>query len=964
MTTSIIDDFIANGFSPATQLNAVYRRLDEALAGKIDIVDTTSPFACGLDMAACLSSAAIVRQEAALRRPYKVLSRTYDDLYHHMSDVEYLGRFSNYSTAKFFMYLRLDEIKVKAVKKDGSEIRKIIMPKHTQIKVDGTPFTLLYPIEIRIMPHGGLQVVYDTEVMSPIGELQTNFIEWKIVQLEKQDFLMLYFDLPQLLRRVYTDTLNPSTTFKKKYSYQDRFYYCRVFGVAADGTKQEFATTHSEVVHDINVPTAVLKVTEDSVTVEIPRIYFSRGLLPTQIEIVVYTTKGELNLNFGSGYALNQFSMVLGSDYTSAGDSKYSAPLSTWANMGIGSSDVTRGGTNGKTVEQLRQDNIDGSTKTQLPITEAQLRGKLRINGYDLIKSVDDLMDRIYLATRHLPAVEGSGFTTGVSTSMETLLTSMEDLAGLDTVIDNGDRLTLQPETIYRHDENGLLEVVPSSILPVLGDPDAYVSDVNRNRYMYSPLHYVLDAVGDRFEVRPYYLGAPRIATRRFVEENDTSQLGISSSKFTLDKTDTGYVLTVISAGEKTYLEQDPDTIFAQLSFVPKKETGRAFINGALSGLTPEGNYVWEFPLNTRFDIDSDDQLILENFTMFANQFKNYGCDLEQEFELIYGIHNYDVYGLQYSGIDEKLGRHLLTDSPLGLTNEAVTLNFGAALQNLWAKSRTVMGSERYQLHEYDIPKVWGETEFVLDVGGSPAVTLVDGVVQYEVLHRAGDPVLGQDGLPEYLHRAGDVVRDADGLPILLYDRKTERSIDLFLMDGNYAFANHARDVAYRKTIASTIVSYASGDMEKFKPTLHEKTSLFFYPKKTLGKIKVIIDDGKVTEIPAALEFTVRFYMDKLKYKDLALRAAIAEKTKTVINNALQRSTVSRDYIQNELSKVVGDDVLFADMDNFGEDKNFPAFTAVDDSTRCAVKRRLKVLSDNSIMVEEAITVDFVPHIG
>lgn len=960
---SIVESLIQSGFSQSTLLNAVHDRIGDALDGKIDIVDTTSPFATLLDAGVCLSAANMMSQEVGLRKVYKVLSQNYDDLYHHMSDEEYLGRFCSYSSANFFMYLRKDELLVKAVKVSGSDVRKIIIPKHTKIKVDATMFTLLYPIEIRIMPHGGFQIVYDTSVRSPIASLETNYIDWKIVNIDGYEYVMLVFRLPQLLRKVYTDTLNPSASFSREYTVNDQFYYCRVFGTDENGNRMEFSTTHSEVVYDINVPTALLTVLENKIRVEVPRIYFSKKMLGTSVEIVIYSSKGELNLDFSKDYELNSFTMELSIDYNEPADSVYSAPLSTWSSMAIGSYDKTTGGSNGMSVATLRQNNIDNANNINNPITFAQLRTRLRLDGYDIIASVDNIMQRIYLATRHLPAIQGSGFTSGASTSVETLLTTLSKLAQHSTVIDNGNRITVTPDTVFKHNENGVLEVVPEAMLPSLAVPDALAADVNKNNYMFTPFHYVLDINDDQFKSRPYYLTAPSLTSRKFLMENETVLLGVSSDSFKLEKVPEGYIITVVSVGGDSYLEQDPAKLFAQLSYVPTNERGRAAINGTIVGITEKNNYVWEFLIATDLDIDEHDSLLVTNFSMFADQYRDFGMSLEQEFEIVYGILDYDVFGLKRSEIDTKIATYLLDGNPIGITNESLTVRIGSALRNLWSNTRTVVGSARYKVHEFDVPKVHANTVLLTDAGGTPILELVDGVAQYTVLHRKGDPVLDAEGNPEMEFTKGQIV-NVDGNPVVLYDRETERMVDFLMVDGVYRFASLPRDTTYRDTIAETVANFATNDMKQYLPKLHEKTELYFYPKKTLGRVKVIVNSGMVIEIDAALAFTVRFYMERSKYTNLALRDAITVKTKEIINRSLQSATVSRDSIQKALKEAMGDDVVAIDMDNLGASKNIPTFTSIDDGTRCAVRRRLKVMPDNTVMVEEDITVDWIDHIA
>lgn len=959
---SVVDELISSGFSPAAITNAAYGAIDRALAGTIDIVDTTNPMSTLIEMGACLAAGTISREAVTLRKQYKSLAASREDLYYHMSDEDYLDSFCSYGSTKFYMLFRKDEIETKAITDTETGIRKIIIPKHTKIEVDNVTFTMLYPIEIRIMPHGGYQVVYDTSVPSPIATLETNYIEWKTVTVDGNDYVMFYLTLPQLKRVVYQDTLNPSIAFVKTYTIDDQFYYCRIFGTDANGDRIEFATTHSEVVYDKTIPTAVVQLIDSGVRIEIPRIYFSEEQIQGSVDIVIYTSKGDINLNFSAGYEINRFTMTLGTDYNTPTDSLYSAPLLTWTNMAVASDDILTGGKDGLTFEEMRERVIQNASSIKYPISSPQIKAKLANNGYDIVASVDDVMERVYLATRHLPAVPNSGFSSGAGAAIETLMISTNELAAYSCVIDNGDRVTLTPDAVFKNDSSGLLKLVDPVTIPDASSADTLVAYANADEYMFTLFHYVIDSTNNQFSMRPYYLDAPKIASRRFIAENETAQLGVSTDGITLEKTESGYLLTITTICSEEYLAQDPSQLFVQLSYIPKNEESRAVISGIPYGITPAGNLVWQFELDSTFDVDSNDFLQLNNFSIYSSQNRPFGVALQQEFEIVYGITNYTIFGLKVTDIDLKIGTHLLTSPAVGLTNEAVTINFGTALSNLWSNARTFAGSVRYETYTEDVPKLWDDV-YLTGPDGNPVLGIDgEGNLTYTKIHSAGDPVLDSENNPEYYWRAGDVKLDANGDPIPLYDRDTIRLMDFCLIDGVYRFANYQRDLDYRASIASTIAKYASSDMQAFKSVLLEKTSIFFQPKKTLGRIKVIVKDGLQIEIDAALGFTVRYYMEKSKYVDLDLRETIVTKTKTIINSALESVTVSKATIMKLLKAMGGEDIIDVDMDGMGDNNDIPVFTSADDATRCAVKRRLKALPDNSIQVEEAITVDFLLH--
>ncbi len=963
MMTGIIDTLLKTGYSPATFQRYQYDRLESIMAGSTDLVDATNPFVFTLEMGSELAAAALIRMETALTKVEKSTVESWEDLYRHMADVDYLNLFCTYAIGKFNIYFSKDEIYAKAVKVGDTGIRKLIIPKYTKIMVTGIPFMTLYPIEIRVMSHGGIQVVYDSTVQSVIRPLETNIVEWKQGTLLEVEMVNLPLQLVQLERKEFYDTLNPSVGFSKAYALTDNFYHCEVIGVSATGVETPFHTTHSELIYDKRENTALLRYSDNSLRVTIPRIYFSEGKLPPQIKIVIYTSRGAVNLDMDE-YVSNAFSLEFGKGFTDISDSVYYTPFESWSVMGIAGDGKVNGGRPGLTFEEARKRSIENANRTTNPITEAQLRTNFEIDGFTIIRSIDNLMQRVYQATRHLPAVANSEFTSGAACMIGTLQTNMDLLATSSHTRDNGLRLTVTPDTLYKS-ENGVVTVVANVENPIyLGlGADSLAAAVNSTEFMYSPFHYVLDATGNSFECRAYYLGNARVTSRQFILENDTTQLNVATNKLSFVRKGDDWVLTIEVLSGENYQDLPIEKLFCQLSFVPDKENNPAFLNGVLKSVTEEGNAIWEFVIKTTLDIDSNDFLMVQNFSMFSDQVRDFGCPLTEKFNLIYGVSDYSIYGLAKSDIDLRLGRHLLPDEVVGIVQESLELKFGEALTNLWSNGRTVDSSVQYATYGEDVPYTYPETILETDPDtGLPKIWVDNGEIKYNVLIQKGDPLLDDDGQIVYKARASDVVYDESGLPIVVKPRQTDRQVDLFLVDGAYYFSNSVTDVAYRNTIADTVIDFLSTKLNSIKPQLHAKTELYFYPKKSLGQNKVIVGSNVVVEIPARLSFVVTYYMTKLNYGNLLLRESITKTTKRVINEALKEATVSIAGITDMLRVAIKNDVLSIEMAPMGPDKDISTFTAIDEATRCSVRRNLKVLSNASLAIEEAILVDFIAH--
>lgn len=958
---SVLDAF---GLDPVRIHRAQLDLLQKAHRGEIDIVDPTNPMIRLMELNAVTTAAWFRRDEEVLRKMYPNMAGSYNDLYRHMSNEDYIGRFATpATTAVFTLHFHESELIKKSVPVGNSGMRKLIIPRNTTIQMSEFIFTLQYPIEIRFMAHGSPRVVYDTEVVSPLQSLETNGLTWIITMVKDKRIMMIDVPMWQFSRVVYTDTVNSSTSFRKTYVLDDQFYHCRVYGLSADGTLNEYNTTHSEEVYDPKVPTVLLQVNETELTVEIPVIYFSTGLLNSRIQIEILTTKGKIRLDLGS-YSSAAYVITWGDGFNNPGDSIYSAPLNTLEIAGTTSPTLVDSGADGIDFETLKQRVIDGATKISLPITDAQIRAKLSVLGYDVLLSVDDLsVKRNYLATKSLPAGAEGYFDSGASCSIDVLQTDIESLVALPTVSDNGTRVTIRPDTLYVY-EDGIPKLVPVGQRPQdLADvTDQLLGILNSKRYAYSPFHYVLDTNYNTFDVRPYYLDSPSVVSRIFMDENDTTQLSVSTRKYLLEKDADGYTLTVASKVGVNYTALPLEQLFVQLRFKPHGEKDYAYINGEFSAIIDD-DYHWKFRLASTFDIDENDRIVLTNFSAYEFSVLDYLTDLTTTFEIIYSVSDYSAPDMVGSYIDDDLGKHLLPEDVIGITKESVTLSLGYAMKSLWTAGRAVAGDLTYQTYAEDVPYVYDKTVYLRKDGGTGDIELTvgpGGELSYTVLHREGDPVL-VDGEPTYRHRKGEIVY-VDGNPVEITDRQTRYQVDIFLVDGLYMYANDIRDTTYKASIGPAVVGYLQQDLEALRPVLLENTRLYYTPKKTLGDIKVITEAEVATNIESTLSFEVRYFLTAENYANFELRASIEKTTSRIINQALRNTTVSVSSIIEKLKVELGDDVVAIDLGKLGPNRDLTAFTAIDDGYRCSVGRKIVELPDGKLSLEEDIKVGFVRH--
>jgi hypothetical protein len=337
---------------------------------------------------------------------------------------------------------------------------------------------------------------------------------------------------------------------------------------------------------------------------------------------------------------------------------------------------------------------------------------------------------------------------------------------------------------------------------------------------------------------------------------------------------------------------------------------------------------------------------------------------LNHEWRIVYGVSEYNVDGFQRTSIDDHLGMHLLPDDTLGLTEELLVLELGVYLERLWSNGRSVASTVTYERHPTDVYLTYKSPVYRTDpvTGAVVLERLPDDTFKRTVLHNVGD-IVYEDGEPVVLFPAGSVVIDpVTELPVIANGRTVLRQVDLLLVDAIYLYATVESDIAYRDSIAQTLVGYINTEIAALNAQLYDRTELYYYPNKNIGFINVIADDQRRLQIPSSLSFVVRCYLSETKYLDDKVREVIRTAVKATIASALTRTTVSLDSLIVQLRTALGDDVISIDLEKLGPSKDISTFTVADSADRASVKRVLELLPNNRLNVIEDVLVDFKRH--
>lgn len=946
--------------SPAGLQRVAIDYLQAKLAGDT-VPDPLSPLVQLLEVSSTQTALGINEGLALDRRRYALFANIPEDLYAVMSDTDYLERFSGPAQMPLYIMIPYNDILVNLVTDPTTGVGRFIIPRYTEYRVKTDyVFTLLYPLEVRRLTSGELQVVYNTEAVSPLQPLTDNSIEWRLRRMpDGQQYLEMNIEILQLRRSTSAFTINAGATLANTLTYDDPFYYyARVFSIAADGKLTELETTHAEYQHDNRIPTAYLQVDTEakSLTVSIPPIYVSNGKITNDIRVDIYTTLGELNVPMAA-VDPTQYGWDYGIDQDTPALQRYSGSLGNIRSQ-VWSDGFIYGGHAALDFETLRRRVIYRASTVDTPIMPDQVGERLSINGYSVTLARDDLTNRIFYGTRQAPVNPSGKYSTPIPSGVATVQTTLAAAAKLPGAFDNNDRVTLTPKTLFRM-SSGVTSILDGSQYPtaIAKNQDELLALINSGDYAYSPYHYVLDGSGSNFALRAYYLENQKLMSREFLGENETTQLSVQTTGVDLTRSDTGWVLTIACRPSSNYENVAQSDVMTQLAFIPAGESALAYMNGTFMGID-KGVWYWQWRLEGNYDFDASNNVYLNNWSIFDTQLRTLGAALTQDFKIIHTVANYNILGLKPADFDNQIGKFLLDRSVVGVQMESVQLRLGTPMTAMWRGARSVAGAQTFETYDEDVYAYYEEDDYAIDDATGLDFEIVNGEIVRTLLHAKGDPVLNLDGSHRIAHGKG-TVKNIDGSPTVATARTALCIFDVFLMSGLYYYSTTDADSVDAAYLPARIADQYLPDMARILPRPMEATKLYFYPQRTIGPVNIITDNNSSLMLDSGLTILAEVILTDTAYNSDRYRDTVRQIVRNVLTDKLQAETVSMMDIMAAIRGTVDSGVKGVKLRIFSDDKELDTFSAGDETNRTTIRRLLKEMDDGKLGVVEDITYDW-----
>lgn len=989
-TSSSIENFnqiVLDSYGhPALLVNAVTDRMEELGGMAMVNVDPNNSVAILTEAMANLGSAVLMATTAETRRHYKSGATNIGSLYPHMSDYDYYNRFSRPVTdVSFVLLFDYNTLMNRARVIPGSGgRRKITIPRHTTIEISGIPFTTEYPVDIFVLPHGAITVLWDGNEVSNLKTLKTNRVGWTAIQGDEGLAVAINLPMDQFAINRKIIALSSLNSFKQTFSFTDQYFHCRAYmRDQATGKWTEIKTTHQDITYDVRTPTVCLRVLNQAVVATIPQIYFNQRNIGTDIRLDFYTTKGPIDIDL-STFDPSQYKMTW-KEIDDAEESLYIAPLKDFQKMAISSIARAQGGSNGATYEQLRERVVGRSRANEEPIHEKNLPIKTALLDYDIVLKKDIVTDRKFVATRALPVPASKDTVTGMDLTMQPLLTRLADLISSSSASRINQRIVLRPGMLFRITD-GILDIVPDEELaelnnPALYPPERLMGRVNSERFLYTPFHYIIDTTGVKPSCRAYIMDQPEITFNQFIQDNDTAGITLNaiSKAIWLRDDGTGYVVAV-QIDPSTFPEDvKADQIGLQLSHKIAGSNRRIYYHGYLTrpnrddlvidpvdpatGRPSDDGWIYYFFVNTSLDVDNSQNMSVNGFTG--------ALGILSDLDLVYYTKNYRNHDFKPSDIDSLLYPREIpgynnADIYSGLTHERLTIQFGEYLEHLWTRIRTIDDTTEFETYKADVPLLYDADVFEMNTDRNTYKLYYDETTEKynrNLLHRAGD-VQRAPGTNEPIiqHYAGEYVLDEDGKPIPVGGVLNPiRELDLFLIDGAYYFANDEATLTYRNDSIKRLVEWITQDVSLLAEKFYAQTDLRFYPKRNMGHVKVVVGNRLNTTIPAEQDLKVTYFVPVTVFENTELKDKLEKQTAAVIDEVLQQTTVSRTDVTKALRLAFVDQVMEVKLEGLFEDK-YEIITIADESIRPSIAKKLKLTRSQTTMVGNGVEVTFEIH--
>lgn len=929
--------------SPISIRNETMATLEEALDGKLDIVDPTNPWVFLMESMSANTAGALQATQSLTRIQHRGRAQTQEELFYHMSDRDHLDRFSKPTRATVNLMLNRQQVLDNAVLDPITGNKKLIIPKDTRWDVAGYSFYQHFPLVIEVTPGEDFITYLDTDTLTPVKTIDNNIVPNVTTMYQDVRVLMLSIPTDELMVESHTNPITVSTGFNITVPFERKFYYLRAF-YTTDGTNwNEMVTTHTREAYDPTRPTMTLEVSETSVRCRIPDIYLENNMVGTNARVEIYTTNGDVTDDLGS-YVTAQWGASW-YNYSNA-NTAYSDRLTNIETLAIWSSSTLSGGHNGIEFDQLRDNVFYGIDDERSASTFLELKNQMNKRGYEVTVQKDNVFERIYTANSQLATPEDIELSSTPGVTAYNVYIDHKRLDVPTSMVVNGERVTIKSGSFFSEGGGGV-QLAPDTLRDELDALSIYdrVERLNSEQLFYTPFYYVLDASEALFKANAYHLDSPKESGRIYQQTNEALGIKCQTLSNVITQTDGVWSLTIRS-------EHTRNLTNAVLTMVFTAKDGTKHYMLSDQVVESDTNSTFSFTIDTTLDIDRDHQVNVLNMYDTNHVINPVKMGIETEVEFVYIAEGTSVASV----FDNIVPTGAIAGAHSAISLEKVTLALGEHLDGLYTHSRALMAPVTYERYLVDVPAVHPKTEYITDVNGIVFTIDENGLPEAAVKYAMGDPVI-KDGVPVMEHEVGDIVFE-NGVAQIAAPAYVSREMRFFLIEAKYYYGSTTALANFRAALPG-LVDARLEDIISYRPELRERTELFYEPTSTVISSLVRINSLRQTRMNTAVKFKVEVTLRAEDYDDGELRVIINNAVRRVLGNAMKKSTYSYSDLIEELNSVGGDAVVNI---NFSSSMPGDTVTIMDDNTSFSVRSRIVPVTSGQLTIEDDIDFDWIKN--
>ena len=927
---------------PSKSISFVLDRMSEDSNNKLSFQDPTHPAINILEASAFMASACLNKINTSLRDVFPILANSNENLYKHISDADIIGVSSSPSTISVVFYIKKIDIEQLGVKYNG--FRKCAIPLYTNIKVDNIDFTLLNRINIFLFDNGKIDIEQE---LSPGGlGIDSIFrLESLITVEEEAEWVVFETLVKQVKRSVIEESIISGKKFEKSIPISDgeRFHFTEVYAINSDDSRIKLETVYNDQVFNKNTPSVFVKFLDGELVYDLPMIYQAEGILNSKLEIILYTTKGEMSLPTEI-LENNKFEIKLGE----------TTDLEASSIENINKFCVSRGmatyGNNGKDMTEIKSSVIFNTIgKISTPITTAEFKDAASREGFFLEIVRDTVTTRNFVVNRALPEPTMSSVKTKADILNNQVSIQLDEASNYKNISISNNDIVLKANSLFKY-KNGIvsmltnLEVFNLEKMPKKN----LITYLNENEIFYNPFTYIIEKDAKIIKSRVYNLNNPKLINLKVSAKNNYVSVKVNIVAMDVLQTKDGYTVRFKVSGNDDFNNLRPAFVKAQLK-IPLNNameyvyfTESLFIDGA-------DNKYFIFNISSDLMIDSDNGMNILNGNSLITT-KTIGISGKMFID-IYSIDNQIVKDINHSSMDDKI---MIEDKEFlnVLTLEELDYTFGQELKYIWNNVINFYTNRKFKKHtedsfaryQNDVYEYCEETESIFwpvrDLGGN--------ITRYEerILNKKGDIIEDIDGNKVYAFKKGDYVTDENGNLILDGTSGIVRAVDVLMID--YKFKVAGKDYPnYAKEFTNTIVTWINNAITTLNKSSLDQTLIQFKSNKNVGTVK-LISNGLTSIHNSIVVPNVVLYLNS----SLAITADIVKMFKDTIGKILHKYIESRSFtisdIRNSIVAELGSNVLGVKISKITNDDR-EIVTVAENSNVFTLSKELFVDNDNNI---------------